>query len=569
MLPMADGLLVVIDDEDGGGIPLEAEEMLRRAVADRIKPVVIIDRLEKAIIDQSMSKDDLYAKMYANIESINDIISIFADETVRGDMTVCPIQGSVAFGSNLHGWAFTLHQFAARYSKKFGIDKDKMIARLWGDHFFDPATKAWTTRSTNNQGMQLERAFCMFVLDPVYKLVEAVNGGDKGALSALLEKLGVQLMPHEWDRTGRALVKTVLRRFLPATDTLLNMICVHLPSPSAAQLRRGEILYTGPQQDDAAMGIRTCDPDGPLMVYVAKMIPTAERGRFYALARVFSGTLRAGQSVRIQGSKYIPGKMDDLVVRKVQELFAIARSNDKVSIDTCPAGSIVAIAGIDKYLPVTGTLTASESSHSLRTVAPPTVNAFQVLVDVSLAGHLSRFMEDLKVLTRSDPYLRCDRLDSGEVKMATSSEGHLQRCLSSLSDTGVTLTVGEIHVPLRETVLAQSSIVCMAKSPNKHARVYMTAAPLGEALAKVIEEVNTKDRAPIAFQGDVAAKQTLSRSDAAATRESAVAIAIRHGWPSDDAHNIWCFAPDHRGANLLVDRRHLQPHASRTTPDPG
>lgn len=34
---------------------------------------------------------------------------------------VDPSIGSVGFGSGLHGWAFTLKQFAEMYADKFGI----------------------------------------------------------------------------------------------------------------------------------------------------------------------------------------------------------------------------------------------------------------------------------------------------------------------------------------------------------------------------------------------------------------------------------------------------------------
>jgi elongation factor 2 len=37
------------------------------------------------------------------------------------------------------------------------------------------------------------------------------------------------------------------------------------------------------------LGIRDCDPNGPLMLYVSKMVPTSDKGRFYAFGRVFSG----------------------------------------------------------------------------------------------------------------------------------------------------------------------------------------------------------------------------------------------------------------------------------------
>jgi len=44
-----------------------------------------------------------------------------------------------------------------------------------------------------------------------------------------------------------------------------------------------------------------CDPKGPLMVYISKMVPSADKGRFVAFGRIFSGTVSAGQKVRIMG----------------------------------------------------------------------------------------------------------------------------------------------------------------------------------------------------------------------------------------------------------------------------
>jgi elongation factor 2 len=45
-----------------------------------------------------------------------------------------------------------------------------------------------------------------------------------------------------------------MRRWLPAGDTLLQMIATHLPSPVTAQAYRCELLYEGPQDDAAAVG---------------------------------------------------------------------------------------------------------------------------------------------------------------------------------------------------------------------------------------------------------------------------------------------------------------------------
>jgi len=106
-----------------------------------------------------------------------------------------------------------------------------------------------------------------------------------------------------------------MQAWLPASEALLGMIINHLPSPVVAQRYRVENLYSGPLDDDAAKSIRTCNPDGPLMMYVSKMVPTSEKGRFYAFGRIFSGKVATGQTVRIQGPDYVPGKKADLFVK--------------------------------------------------------------------------------------------------------------------------------------------------------------------------------------------------------------------------------------------------------------
>ena len=77
-----------------------------------------------------------------------------------------PEKGTVGFGSGLHGWAFTLKQFAEIYSKKFKIEPAKLMKRLWGDQFYNPTTKKWN----KSEGDGFVRGFNQFVLDPIYKV---------------------------------------------------------------------------------------------------------------------------------------------------------------------------------------------------------------------------------------------------------------------------------------------------------------------------------------------------------------------------------------------------------------
>jgi translation elongation factor EF-G len=47
-----------------------------------------------------------------------------------------------------------------------------------------------------------------------------------------------------------------MRSWLPAGEALLQMIAIHLPSPVVAQKYRMEMLYEGPLDDEAAVGVK-------------------------------------------------------------------------------------------------------------------------------------------------------------------------------------------------------------------------------------------------------------------------------------------------------------------------
>ena len=127
-LRVTDGALVVVDCVEG--VCVQTETVLRQALGERIKPVCIINKVDRALLELQVSKEDLYQSFSRTIESVNVIISTYFDKAL-GDVQVQPYHGTVAFGSGLHGWAFTIRQFAVKYAKKFGVDKKKMMERLW------------------------------------------------------------------------------------------------------------------------------------------------------------------------------------------------------------------------------------------------------------------------------------------------------------------------------------------------------------------------------------------------------------------------------------------------------
>jgi elongation factor 2 len=531
-LRVTDGALVVVDCVEG--VCVQTETVLRQALGERIKPVVVINKVDRALLELQTTKEDLYQSFSRTVESVNVIIATYLDKTL-GDVQVYPERGTVAFASGLHGWAFTVRQFATRYSKKFGVDREKMMERLWGDSFFNPKTKKWTNKEKDTDGKTLERAFCMFVLDPIFRIFSAVMNFKKDEIPTLLEKLEINLKAEEKDLEGKALLKVVMRKFLPAADALMEMIVIHLPSPVTAQAYRAETLYEGPSDDQACIGIKECDPKAELMLYVSKMVPTSDKGRFYAFGRVFSGTVRSGQKVRIQGPNFVPGKKDDLFVKSIQRTV-LMMGRFVEAIDDVPAGNIVGLVGVDQFLLKSGTLTTYENAHNLKVMKFSVSPVVEVAVDVKNANDLPKLVEGLKRLSKSDPCVLSYMSPSGEHIVACTGELHLEICLKDLEEdhAGIPLKVSPPVVAYRETVEAESSMIALSKSPNKHNRIYLKAEPMGEELAVAIENNVVSPRE------DVKIRARLMADD--------------FGWDVTDARKIWCFGPDGSGANLVVDQ---------------
>merc|ERR1719335_513328 len=195
------------------------------------------------------------------------------------------------------------------------------MKKLWGESFSNPKTKKWSkTKDEDNK-----RSFCMYVLDPIYMVFDAIMNFKKEQTEKLMSKLTTAggklvkdvLKTEEKELDGKPLMKAVMRNWLPAGDAMFQMIVIHLPSPVTAQKYRAELLYEGPSDDAACQAIRNCDTEAPLMMYVSKMVPTSDKGRFYAFGRVFSGKVATGQKCRIMGPNYIPGKKEDSMLSVV------------------------------------------------------------------------------------------------------------------------------------------------------------------------------------------------------------------------------------------------------------
>merc|ERR1712038_168369 len=370
------------------------------------------------------------------------------------------------------------------------MGKEKMMKRLWGDSFFNAKKKTWTNvMQPEGCTSPLPRAFCQFIMTPINQLMRAIMDDQKEKYEKMMTTLGIQLKGDDRALLGKPLMKRTMQIWINAADTLLSMIVTKLPSPRVAQKYRVENLYEGPMDDEAAKAIRSCDKEGPLMMYVSKMVPTSDKGRFYAFGRVFSGTIATGQKVRIQGPHYKVGGKEDLNIKNIQRtVLMMGRTTEQIA--DVPCGNTVALVGVDQFILKSGTLTTLETAHNIADMKYSVSPVVKVAVRVKDGKELPKLVEGLKKLSKSDPLVVCTTEESGEHVIAGCGELHVEICLKDLREEYAQCPIkkGDPVVSYKETVIEESSQVCLSKSPNKHNRLFCTASPLGDDLAQAIED---------------------------------------------------------------------------------
>mmetsp|Transcript_60368 Transcript_60368/g.121123 ORF Transcript_60368/g.121123 Transcript_60368/m.121123 type:complete len:905 (-) Transcript_60368:209-2923(-) len=530
-LRITDGALVVVDTIEG--VCVQTETVLRQAIAERVRPCLMVNKVDRALLELQMEPEDVYQCFNRAIESVNVVVATYSDEAM-GDLQVTAERGTIAFGSGLHQWAFTLSKFAKIYSEKFGIAEDKMMEKLWGDNYFDAKNKKWTKKPGPDQ---LPRCFVQFIMDPICKMFDAVMNDKKQKIAKMLKAVGVELKKEDQDLTGKPLLKRIMQKWLPASDAVLEMIVVHLPSPVVAQKYRVATLYDGPLDDEAATAIRTCDtsPNAPMMMYISKMVPASDRGRFYAFGRVYSGKIKTGSKVRIMGPNYVPGSKTDLWVKNVQRtLIMMGRTQEQVQ--DIPAGNTAGLVGIDQYLLKSGTLSTCVTAHPIKTMKFSVSPVVRVAVAVKNQKDLPKLVEGMKRLSKSDPMVLCYMEETGEHVIAGCGELHLEICLKDLQEDfmGCEVDIGNPIVTYRESVSEKSSQIALSKSANKHNRLYVLAEPLGDEFCADVETKKIDPRGDPKIRGRY--------------------IADTHGWDVGEARKIWAFGPDCDGPNCFMDQ---------------
>jgi U5 small nuclear ribonucleoprotein component len=167
---LADGIVLVVDVVEG--VMINTEQIIKYAVAENVPMTLVLNKVDRLILELKLPPKDAYFKLKHTVEEVNTVIDSCApgrSESLR----LSPEKGNVCFASAQMGWCFTLATFAKMYADTFpGVNTSEFAKRLWGDIFYNPASRKFTRRGMESGS---SRSFVHFILEPLYKLYAHVR----------------------------------------------------------------------------------------------------------------------------------------------------------------------------------------------------------------------------------------------------------------------------------------------------------------------------------------------------------------------------------------------------------
>ncbi|CAF4826308.1 unnamed protein product [Pieris macdunnoughi] len=310
---LCDGAIVVVDVVEG--VCPQTRLVLKQAYSENIKPVLVLNKIDRLIVEMRMTALDAYVHITQVLEQVNAVTGeLFASEVLENEentidklqvnlpskddqnfydwtsaleeaddsnLYFSPDQGNVVFASAIDGWGFTTHTFAKLFSDKLGVKEELLKKVLWGDYYLNSKTKRFMKGAQEKAKKPL---FVQLVFDNLWNIYETIIlRNDKEKVPGICEKLGIKLTTRDLRHTdARVQLQSLMMQWLPLSQTVLNMVCSKLPSPKEILPEKVEKLMCSRIHDfdsylDETKKLKedflACDSSNnrPLIIFVSKM----------------------------------------------------------------------------------------------------------------------------------------------------------------------------------------------------------------------------------------------------------------------------------------------------------
>lgn len=533
---LVDGAVVVVDAVEG--CLMHTSNLIKHIIQYNLQFIVCINKIDRLITDLKLPLNDTYYKLQYIIDDINSVI-LSCNSAQHKPLNPC--NGTVIFSSALHNWSFTLPSFAQLYidqqiptnnNKPSTITALQFANKLWGNQYFDTTTRKFTAQSI---APSQPRSFVQFVLEPIYKLYSHCLGSEGTELSLFLSSLHIHLTQSELNYDYHLLIKLVCTRFfIDCTGGLISSIVQYIPSPQHHAQQKINTVYSGTHDNDVYNSLTQCDGTSPVVVLnTCKAIARSDASQLDNLARVYSGRLHTGDTVRVLGSGYTLSDRDDSTVQTIGKIWLL-QGRYRIELNRAVPGSIVLLEGIDHVVNKYATITSIDKScndvEPFNELQYMTQSTMKLILEPVIPSELPKMLYALRQINKLYPLCNTYVEENGEHVLLGTSELYMDCILYDIrhSFAQIDVRVTDPTTIFIETCSEPSSITAIAQTPNKHNTISVICEPLDPDLIRDLE------------YGSI-------------TQHNTTLLQSKYSWDTLSCRSIICIGPDSKPSNILVN----------------
>jgi len=317
-----------------------------------------------------------------------------------------------------------------------------------------------------------------------------------------------------------------LRKNLALDDVILQMVVEHLPDPLTAAKWRIPAKWPGDLESELGKSLLNTDPKGQLFGMITKISIDQKSFRPTVTGRVFSGTLRPGDSL------YLKGRRERVRIKRL----GVMELDELMDLACVPAGNLFACFGF--ICPAGESFVSGELSDEDADAVTPFEQIKYVAEPVVSQSIKPKNQQDIaKVADVVSKWVMADNTatfkkdkDSGEYILSGIDPLQIEILVFRIVKQ-VDIEVGDPIIVYRERP-TQKSQEFHTKSSNGHNRIQLHMDPMDEATSTLISE----------------AKISADQKE----KDRAKVLVAEAGWDSKVARNIW----DVYEGNILVNGTH-------------
>ena len=303
----------------------------------------------------------------------------------------------------------------------------------------------------------------------------------------------------------------------PLHEAILGMVIQHHPAPHVAQKYRIPKIWKGDLDSEIGKALINCDEKGPAVMMIVNINIDPMAGSV-ATGRLFSGTLKDGDTVQLLGAKR-SGRIQSV------NMFM---GNQRELVGQFTAGNIPALLGLE-HARAGETLSSQKGFVEFESIAYVSEPVVTIAIESKHPKELPKLVEALRKLNIEDPSLVVKiNEESGEMLIAGMGVLHLEVATNLLKEQNIDIITSPPLINYRETISGKAGPI-MAKSPNRHNKLFFRVEPLSNTVIELIRSGKISDN----------------------TDKKELAEILRNeGWDRDEAKRVVSIEP---GGNMFVD----------------